>query len=278
VTSTDLTVLDPARTYQDHFGPAIFEPHSRITVGFATPQPGEIALDLACGTGILTRHVAAAAGPTGSVVGVDLNPAMVEVARSLPSPPGSAPIAYRAGDALTVDLPEGECDLVVCQQGLQFFPDRATGARRMRRAVHDRGRAVVAVWRSLEHHPLLEALEDAAMIHLRALDGAVDRDDLTAPFSFGDPEELRTCLLDAGFADVEMHERAVDTRFGDPDRFVELLQTAYAAVVPALVQDPQAFATYVARVEEDTRALVTPYRDGDHVGYPMHALIAVALV
>jgi SAM-dependent methyltransferase len=273
---TTTTAPNPAQAYQSYFGPAIFEPLAERVLAVAAPAAGERVIDVACGTGILTRPLAAHAGPDGRVVGVDINPAMVATARAIEPDEGSAPIAYRAGDGTALDERSATYDIAYCQQGLQFFPDPSLGAAELRRVLRDGGRAVVAVWQGIDRHPLFAALADAEEPHLAALGVSLSRAELIAPFSLGDPDELRGLLRDAGFADVRLTTRSIEARFADADRFVERLEYAYAAVVPAFAQDPAAFQGYLERIAADTRDVVETYRSGDHVVVPMHANVAVA--
>lgn len=268
--------LNPTQAYQTYFGPAIFEPLAGQLLAVAAPAAGERVLDVACGTGILTRRAAVHAGPAGRVVGVDINPSMIETARSIMAAEGSAPTEYRHGDGTALDEPSGAYDVAFCQQGLQFFPDREAGARELRRVVRDGGRAVVAVWQGIDRHPLYAALADAEEPHLAALGVALSRQELIAPFSLGDAEELRDLLAAAGFAGVSLRQASIEARFTDADRFVERLEYAYAAVVPAFAQDPDAFQAYLERISADTRSVVAEYRVGAEVVVPMHANIAVA--
>jgi hypothetical protein len=105
---------------------------------------------------------------------------------------------------------------------------------------------------------------------------SLSRNELIAPFSLGDADELRDLLTGAGFADVQLTTDSIKARFGDADRFVERLEYAYAAVVPAFAQDPAAFQAYLERIAADTEDVVETYRAGDEVIVPMHANIAVA--
>ena len=73
-----------AEIYEHHMVPAIFGPWAEDLLALATPQPGERVLDVACGTGVVARLVAQRVGPSGTVVGFDLNPGMLTVARTLP--------------------------------------------------------------------------------------------------------------------------------------------------------------------------------------------------
>ena len=261
----------PAEAYQSYYGPAIFEPLSRHVLATASPRPGDRVLDVACGSGILTRHLATAVGPTGHVVGLDLNPQMLDVARRL----GGA-VDYRQGDATATDLPDASFDAAYCQQGLQFFPDRSAGTKELRRVVTDGGLVVIAAWRDLAHHPLFAALADAEEPHLAALGVEVTRADLEAPFSLGDTDELADLLGGAGFESVELQPVSIDARFADADHFVERMEFAYAAVVPRFVEDPPAFAHYLDAIRGATTDIVEQHRQGDEVVVPMHATVAVA--
>lgn len=267
---------NPTEAYQSYFGPAIFEPLTERVLAVAAPAAGERVIDVACGTGILTRRAAAHAGPRGRVVGVDINPAMIETARAIQAEDDSAPIEYREGDGTALDEPSGARDVAYCQQGLQFFVDPPAGAHELRRVVRDGGRAVVAVWQGIDRHPLYAALADAEEPHLAALGVSLSREELIAPFSLGDADDLRDLLTGAGFADIELSTDSIEARFADADRFVERLEYAYAAVVPAFAQDPAAFQAYLERVAADTKDVVEEYRAGDEVVVPMHANIAVA--
>jgi SAM-dependent methyltransferase len=270
VTET-IPAMTAAEAYEAYFGPAIFAPLTEALLPHAAVRPGERVLDLACGTGIVTRRLPALVGDQGRVVGADINPAMLEVARRH----GSESIEWLEGNGTALDLPDAAFDLVVVQQGLQFFPDRA-GAREIRRVLADGGRSVLAVWKGLAHHPLYAALAEAEAPRLVEHGVDVIWEDLVAPFSLGDATALRRLLLDSGFADVTLADATVSARFPDAERFLERLEYAYAAVVPRFAEDPAAFAAYLDAVARATKHVVNSYRQGDDVIVPMHANIAVA--
>jgi ubiquinone/menaquinone biosynthesis C-methylase UbiE len=127
---------------------AIFGPWAADLVALAAPQPGERVLDVACGTGAVARLAAQRVGPTGAVAGLDLNPEMLVVARSQPPPDGTR-IAWHEGNASAMPLADAAFEVVLCQQGVQFFPDRAAALREMHRVLAPGGRLVLSVWRSL---------------------------------------------------------------------------------------------------------------------------------
>jgi ubiquinone/menaquinone biosynthesis C-methylase UbiE len=164
----ETTPTTPAEMYERFFVPAMFAPWARVLLEYAAPQPGERVLDLACGTGVVARHVAPRIGATGRLIALDLRPGMLAVARSLPAPSGAA-IEWREGDAVALDLPADSFDLVVCQQGLQFFSDRAAAVREMQRVLAPGGRLALNIWQGLERQPVFEAFAEAEVRHLAGL-------------------------------------------------------------------------------------------------------------
>jgi SAM-dependent methyltransferase len=249
----------------------MFTPWANVLLEVARPQPGERVLDVACGTGIVARTVAPMVGPNGRVAGLDVNAAMLAVARSLP-PVQGAPIEWREESALAMTLPDASFDLVLCQQGLQFFPDKTAGVREMRRVLKSSGRAVVACWQSLEHNPAFDAMIRA---EARRLNEPVKT--LSVPFSLGDADELRALFTEGGFRRVEVMAHRMVTRFPQPDRFVQLSIQSGAAVIPALRDmDPSARAHLANAIGRELRDELAHYIEGDFLASPLAAHIVVA--
>ena len=128
---------NPAEDYERYLVPAFFHAFAGELVSLAAPWPGERVLDIACGTGALTRLLVERVGPNGHVTGLDLSAGMLAVARTLLDEPN---VDWHEGSALELPFPDGSFDLVTCQQGLQFFPDRPAGVREMRRVLKPGGR------------------------------------------------------------------------------------------------------------------------------------------
>src|SRR5215216_4533148 len=139
-----------AEIYEQHLVPTVFGPWAADLIGAASPQPGERVLDVACGTGVVARLAAECVGAGGKVVGLDLNPGMLAVARSVASP---TPIDWREDSAVALPFEAGAFDLVCCQQGLQFFPDRPAALRQMHRVLVPGGRLGLATWRPIQYSP-----------------------------------------------------------------------------------------------------------------------------
>src|SRR5690348_14910847 len=118
--------------YQRYLVPAVTALWAADLLGRIGPRPGERVLDVACGTGVVARGAAERVGMSGRVAAIDVNAAMLEVARRL-DPPVGAPIAWHEGSALELPYDEDSFEVVLCQLGLQFFPDPGAALRQMRR-------------------------------------------------------------------------------------------------------------------------------------------------
>jgi ubiquinone/menaquinone biosynthesis C-methylase UbiE len=262
----------PAEEYERVLVPGMFIACTRLLLDHARPHPAERVLDLACGSGIVALTVAPMIGVGGSVVAVDSTPGMLAVARARPAP-GGAPIEWVEGDATALDLPDHSFDLVLCQQGLQFFPDRPAALAEVKRVLADGGRAAFALWRSRERQPLFDPMCEAEIRHLAPL--GVTRADVDAFVSLGDAAEIRGLLADAGFADVAVTADTVEADF-DAATFVRDAEYGYSAFMPQFREDPSAFDAYVAAVEADMAPVLARYRTGDRLRFPVPVQIAMA--
>lgn len=205
---------NPAETYEQYFVPAMFVPWANILLEHAALQPGERVLDVACGTGIVARRAASRVGETGQVAGLDMSPAMLAVAAAQAAA-SRTPIRWHEGNATALPWPEGSFDVVFCQHGLQFVPDRATAVREMYRVLAPGGRVLVMALQALALHPVFEVLVESVARHL-ALPVAA----FMTPFALCDAEEFQGLFAEAGFAAVQVVPVSTVVRFPDPERFV----------------------------------------------------------
>jgi ubiquinone/menaquinone biosynthesis C-methylase UbiE len=199
--------------YEQHLVPAIFAPWATYLVEQAALQAGERVLDAACGTGIVARLADPQVGGTGKVVGIDLNPSMVAMARALPAG-GTAPIEWREGNMEALPFADGAFDVVLCQQGLQFCTARAAAVRQMHRVLRPGGRLLLGVWRDLQYCPYNAAVVNGVTQWVSAEAGKR----MSAPCSLGNLEELRSLLKQAGFCLPPDPERASELAIRPPWR------------------------------------------------------------
>jgi ubiquinone/menaquinone biosynthesis C-methylase UbiE len=245
----------PAAIYEAQLVQAIFEPLARILIERARPKPGEHVLDAACGTGIVARLVAPIVSPSGRTVGLDYDPTMIEMARSL-----APEIEWRQGDLQKLPFPDGVYDLVICQQGLQYLPDPGAGLRQFHRVLRPGGRMVLATWsdpaKSPGHVLLFQAL--AATI-------GPDRAQPVG-WSLADEARLLELVSEAGFVSVTTTIISLQTRYPSARAFVEIVLKGSSKVTrEELAQIPAdrrvAFVDEVAmrlRDYETSNALILP--------------------
>jgi ubiquinone/menaquinone biosynthesis C-methylase UbiE len=136
-------------SYERYLAPAMFVPLAEAVADAVEVSLGERALDVACGTGVLTRTIASRSGSDGHVTGLDLGEGMLARARTWPPVEGDAPIDYVQGSADQLPFDDGAFTLVTCQQGLQFFPDRDAALREFLRVLAPGGRLAIACWTDL---------------------------------------------------------------------------------------------------------------------------------
>jgi ubiquinone/menaquinone biosynthesis C-methylase UbiE len=248
--------------YERHLVPAIFAPWAEVLVELARLQPGERVLDAACGTGVVARAAAARVGAAGGVTGVDLNPGMLEVARTVSGKAGQA-IVWREGNLEALPFADGEFDVVLCQQGLQFCPDKVAVVSELRRVLRDGGRLALSVWRDIRHFPYMLALTGALADHV----GAEASRRMSAPCSFGSAEALRTLLKQAGFKDVQIRIDVLPMRVRSLEAFLpaQCVASPLAADVGAL--DEHARVAFF----DDIRDRLLPYMDDAGLAVPFEA-------
>jgi ubiquinone/menaquinone biosynthesis C-methylase UbiE len=182
-----------AEVYDERFLPAIFNEWPPRVAELAELEPGMRVLDVACGTGVLSLVVAEVVMPDGAVVGLDLNPGMLDVARR------KAPrIDWREASAEAIPFEDATFDAVVSQFGLMFFEDKARAIREMVRVLRPAGRLAVAVWDSLENVTGYGAFTAL----LSRLFGDSVAESLRAPYSLGDTQILSSLFSVTGALDI----------------------------------------------------------------------------
>lgn len=254
-------------TYEAELVPRIFAPWAQRLVEAAGLMAGERVLDVACGTGIVARTAAVKVGPGGTVVGVDINPAMLELARTL-VPEGS--IEYLETNAESLPLSDSCFDVVFCQQGLQFMPDRLAALEEVHRVLTPRGRAIFAIWRGKEHHRAMDEIDRLVLAeHLPAeiMEGS------DAPFWLGDLDEVRRLFTEAGFAKLHIRSHLSEIRFPSARDLLHGVTGAHAPLAGAIAELSDEAREAMYRAVE--KAFAT-YADDDGVMFPMTGALVQA--
>jgi len=210
---------EAAEMYESTFVPALFGAWAQRLVDTVAPAPGASVLDVACGTGVVARTAAGRVAPSGTVVGVDRNEAMLAVARRL-----RPDLGWQQGDAGALPFDAGSFDLVLSQAGLMFFDDRVAALREMGRVAGAGGRVAVQLPGRLSGSPGYVALTEVVARHA----GPDVLDLLGAYFAVGDPDQLGGLFRAAGLRIDRFDTWLGATRLDSIDTFlaVELLPIA----------------------------------------------------
>ena len=180
--------------YEKFFVPAIGAPLAADLVSTAALRSGERILDVACGTGVVTRLAAARVGKAGAVAGVDVNPGMLAVARSVA--PSDATIDWYETSAEAMPLADASFDVVLCQMGLQFVPNKVQALKEIRRVLGPGGRVVLNLPGPVPE--LFVGMRDALSQHIDPQSAKF----VDVVFSLHDADQLKGLMAEAGFSDI----------------------------------------------------------------------------
>jgi ubiquinone/menaquinone biosynthesis C-methylase UbiE len=218
--------------YERYFVPTIGTAWATSLLDMAALRSGERVLDVACGTGIVTRRASQLVGPEGFVAGLDVNPAMLAVARSV-SPTS---IEWHESSAEAIPCPDASFDVVTCSLGLQFVPDRPAAMREIRRVLADGGRVAIATVGPTPQ--VFEILAQALARHVKPEVAAFVRH----VFSLHEHQELRDLAEGAGLRSVSVQSEALRVLLPPPSEFLwqYVTSTPLAAPVGEIGDDERA--------------------------------------
>jgi ubiquinone/menaquinone biosynthesis C-methylase UbiE len=225
-----------APTAYTRFAIKIMEPWTDDLILSARCQDGDCVLDVACGPGVVASRVNMVSRKLCHVTGVDINEGMLKAARSNPQ------VEWRQGSATELPFDADSFDVVLCQQGLQFFPDRAAAMREMARVLGPGGRISLNVWGALERQPFFVAARAA----IGSSFGADAQAFSDLAYTLNTAEELRQLAGNAGLRNIHVRFEHRTVRHPSPARFVAgwIRAMPLAAQFLALPDDrKQAFIT-----------------------------------
>jgi SAM-dependent methyltransferase len=183
--------------YDRYLGPWLFEPYAADLVARLPESDGLTVLELACGTGIVTRRLREALPGSATLVATDLNEAMVEYARA--AVPDTT-IVWQQADAQALPFEDGSFDVVVCQFGFMFLPDKVQAFREARRVLRPGGVLLGNVWHSRDENPWARSVHTT----VAELFPADPPRFLETPYGYFDPERIHADLAEAGWDGVQL--------------------------------------------------------------------------
>lgn len=252
--------IEAAEFYEAAFVPAFFAQWAPVLCDAAGIASGQAVLDVACGSGIVARTAAEIVAPGGSVTGLDLNEAMLTVARRVR--PG---LDWRQGDAAALPFPDRSFDAVLCQMALMFLPDRAKAVREMRRVATIGGTVAIAVPGALERQAAFAPFVDKAA----ELAGVEAYSLLNSYFACGSLEDLAGLVEGCGLRVATRRSHLGTYRAPSVDAFV----TTEVESTPLVERmSPEVYG----RIREEAHVVLAPFTAADgSVSAPFEANIVV---
>lgn len=266
-------ILESARVYEERAVPHFFIPWARRLLEDVPIGRGQDVLDVACGSGAVTRLAATRVGMNGSVTGIDMNPGMLETAKAV-CRHVRPEIEWHQGDATDMPLEDERFDTVLCQQGMQFIPDKPAAVQEMHRVLRPGGWLGFTIWRGTDRLPGYRALCDALEEHVDQQAADVMR----TPFSGGSMDEMRNLTKQAGFRDVQAVYEVEEVRYPSAREFAEI---TIDAVPPGPKGHLKAMIQSVGPKEReallhDVEQALSDCTDDEGVVWPMEAILVVA--
>lgn len=199
------------RLYEEHIVPLIFEPYARDLANRTAVRAPARVLEIAAGTGVVTRQLAAVLPEEVSIVATDLNQAMLDMASEVGT---KRPVTWRQADAMQLPFDDGAFDAVVCQFGVMFFPDKSRAFSEARRVLKAGGALLFNVWDRIEENEFADVVTTA----LEALFPADPPRFLArTPHGYHDSATIERDLKGGGFdLPPRMHTLAARSRAASP--------------------------------------------------------------
>jgi len=255
--------------YDRYMVPLIFEPFAADLARRAALLSPSAVLETAAGTGVLTRALAAKLPPRASYMVTDLNQPMLNYAASRQGP--DSRIAWRQADALALPLEDKMFDLVLCQFGAMFFPDRIAGYREARRVLKPGGLFLFNVWDRIEEN---EFADDVTNAVAKVFPEDPPRFLARTPHGYHDKQLIQSDLAKAGFSQVTIETRAEQSRAPSP----HLVAMAYCRGTPLRMEIESRDASKLEAATDYAEIEIAKRHGSGEVAAKIQAHVVMAVV
>jgi len=246
--------------YEEQKVRAMFGPLARVTLESVSIGKEDTILDLACGTGIVSRTILQNVVPNQPIVGVDLNEGMIKKAKEL-TLAQAASYDWHVADAEALPFDANAFSLIICQQGIQYFPNQQVVLNELGRVSAEGGRLVISVWGGASD--FFQAMAASVGQHVDAETGQK----YLAPFRYKNADSLPDMLASAGFKEIEVDNITVDRTMENITSSIEKEILGH----PAGPKVTEAGEAVIASISSDVIAACSKYQRGDDMIVPQRA-------
>lgn len=253
-----------AAAYDERLVPWLFLPWVDRLMSIAKPAPSAQVVDLACGTGLIARSALDHLDNDGRVRAVDADASMLAFAAGRTTDPR---VSWHDADAAKLPFASSSIDAVICNQGLQFFPDRPAVLAEVSRVLRPGGRLALAVWGRLERNPWPASMA----ISIGDALGEDARRGGESVCALGDPDEVEGLIGGAGFSGVEVAEVELTAKHTDATEAID----GQLAALPSAAAIDALGPTVRSRLITNMAARLGPWIDGQGaLGVPSTSIVA----
>ncbi len=236
---------DAAKSYDQYLGPFLFEPTAVLLSAMVdAPFNGKV-LEIAAGSGRLTRHLVRRLEDPALLTVTDLNEDMLAIAKQKVDQDG---VVFKQEDMQQLSFPEQQFDLVVCQYGVMFPPDKPQAFREMYRVLKPGGELIFTTWESTTAMPFFRLLFDETLLPFFQ---TPDKTKYVVPFHMYRPEQLHELMGQAGFQRITVEPRDFKGTAPSPSELVRGFIHHHQLSKEIMEQEPAAVERIAAHLEEE---------------------------
>lgn len=254
-----------AQHYEKYAGPVFFEPYALEVAGRVDAAAVKVALEIACGTGRVTRQLRKAMAPGSKLIATDISPDMLEVAKQELK---GLPIEWQVADAQELSIENDSIDLIVCCFGYMFVPDKVKAFKEAYRVLRPGGTLLFTSWDQL-------ALNGASNIHRQVIKkflGGELPESYTLAFSLTDDDNIKNKLVQAGFNDITIERVDKTAQSSSANEVATGLVYGGSIFNDIIKRNPDWIPQIQAEIEQE---LIEKYGDAPMTS-PMRALVTTA--
>jgi len=255
-----------AEFYDRYLVPFLFAPYAEVVAGRAKGLRPRRVLETAAGTGVVTEALSRTLPSDVVITATDLNLPMIERGKARP---GMERVVWQQADAMKLPFSDAAFDLIVCQFGVMFFPDKDKAYREAYRVLGYGGRYHFNVWDSFDFNPFARISHDA-------IGGFFNCDApafFTVPFGYHRIDEIKSSLLAAGFTELAVHVLKIDKMITTARQFAEGLVLGNPIIDEIRARGTTDSAPIIAAVTETLQSAF-----GEHPArMPLQAIVFSAL-
>ncbi|HEY9001858.1 MAG TPA: methyltransferase domain-containing protein [Mucilaginibacter sp.] len=258
---------EDAENYDRYIGPILFEPYGQYMASRISASDVSSVLEVACGSGRLTRHLRKVLPSHVRLFATDISPDMLHIAQRELNNNG---IIFQTEDVQKLSFTDNTFDLVICQFGMMFLPDKQKGFDEIYRVLKPGGKLMIFTWDDTLNMPLFKLLIDDLILPYFS---GEDTTRFKVPFSLHDDKTLNKWLKNSGFKEAESTKISLPSGTSTSELIVTGLFSKHPLGKEIMTKDPDAFEPVALKFAEG----ITEEFGAENTSFPLSALLTTGV-